>query len=624
MAGVDQQHDHLLARLGVSAERDVFALRRQARTAAGEAGLEPREQVRLATAVSELGRDLLRPGPVMTVELRLDGPQPPRLLVDFRWTDGRTPGQESLDAVARLLPQIDYTAPADAGPDAAAYAADAYAADDAAADLSGRLRIACVLPRLPEDLGRRAERIRAALRAGAGDSLTEDLRAQTRDLMAALEASQAQHEELQRLNAELEETNKGVLALYGELSGELEETNRGVVALYAELDEKTQQLREASESRTRFWSNVSHELRTPINSVIGLSRLLLDPGSEPLTAEQRQQISLLGTAGNVLLTLVDELLDLAKAEAGRLVPEPALVDVAALLGQLRGIMLATAPAAEVELLIPDAPALAAAGLPELVTDEVMLTRILRNLLSNSLKFTQQGEVRLEVRPEPGDRLLFTVSDTGVGIPPEHQTRVFEEFHQVPGPHQRNRSGTGLGLPYARRLAEALGGTLLLYSRPGEGTVVDLSLPTQPEPQPEAQPQPEAPPLPRLATLLCVDDDPLFREAFRPVLRQLADRVVEVHEGQLAVAAVRRESPDAVLLDLHLPGADGYTVLAELAADPALAGVPVVVMTSAELNEVAQERLGHARGILSKRDLTPRRIGELLAAAPAERTPDEQP
>ena len=614
MAAADRQPNEPISRLGVSTERDVFALRRQARTAAGEAGLESRDQVRLATAVSELGRDLLRPGPEMVVDLYLENSQPPCLVVEFCWPDDRSPGQESLDAVARLLPQVDYRPPV------------------GAAGPGGRLRIACALPHLAEQPGVRAERIRAALRAGAGDSLTEDLRAQTRDLMAALEASQAQHEELQRLNAELEETNKGVLALYGELSGELEETNRGVVALYAELDEKTRQLREASESRTRFWSNVSHELRTPINSVIGLSRLMLDPGSEPLTAEQHQQVSLLGTAGHVLLTLVDELLDLAKAEAGRLEPQPALVDVGTLLFQLRGIMSATAPAAQVELHFPDAAALAAAALPVLMTDEVMLTRILRNLLSNSLKFTHEGEVRLRVVGEPPNRLRFTVSDTGVGIPPEHQAKVFEEFHQVPGPHQRNRSGTGLGLPYARRLAEALGGSLRLHSTPGGGTRVELSLPAQPPEPPAATP--EAPAAPRLSTVLCVDDDPLFLEAFRPVLRQLADRVVELHEGRAVAAAVRREHPDAVLLDLHLPDLDGYAALAELAADPALAAVPVVIMTSAELSEVARDRIGHARGILSKRDLTAGRIGELLAAEPAEpavpvtdpaeRTPDEQP
>jgi signal transduction histidine kinase len=125
--------------------------------------------------------------------------------------------------------------------------------------------------------------------------------------VAALDGSRRQSEELQRLNAELEETNPGVLALYSELTEELESTNRGVLALYAELDEKSRQLREASESKTRFWSNVSHELRTPVNSVIGMTRLMLDPGSEPLSAEQRRQVSLVGAAGNILLSMVDEL-----------------------------------------------------------------------------------------------------------------------------------------------------------------------------------------------------------------------------------------------------------------------------------------------------------------------------
>ena len=248
------------------------------------------------------------------------------------------------------------------------------------------------LPPDPGPAGQRCERIRRTLRERSAPSAVDELRAQTQDLIAALEESRSQREELHRLNEELEETNRGVVALYTELSQELEETNRGVVALYAELDEKSELLREASEAKTRFWSNVSHELRTPANSVIGLARLLLDPGSQPLTAEQHRQIALMGAAGAALLGLVDELLDVAKAEAGRMEPAYASVDLHALLAQLRGIMLGVATHEDVSLVFPSLPPDRTA----LVTDEVMLTRILRNLLSNSLKLTQRGEVRLDV------------------------------------------------------------------------------------------------------------------------------------------------------------------------------------------------------------------------------------
>ncbi|QMU70535.1 ATP-binding protein [Streptacidiphilus sp. P02-A3a] len=581
-----------LLRLEVSFERDVFTLRRQAKAAARAAGMETRDQVRLATALSELGRDLLRAARPMTAEFLLVGNGHPALAVVLDWPDDRAPSQESLDAVSRLLPQVDYA------PD------------------RGRLSIGCVLPRDAdaEQRSTRAARIRQALREGDGASLTEDLRAQTRDLLAALDESRRQGEELQRLNAELEETNQGVLALYSELTEELENTNRGVLALYAELDEKSRQLREASESKTRFWSNVSHELRTPINSVIGMTGLMLDPGSEPLTEEQRRQLSLVSAAGNILLTLVDELLDVAKAEAGRMEPQPVPVDLRALLVQLRGIMTATAVQPEVSLHFPDLDRADPPDLPVLVTDEVMLTRILRNLLSNSLKFTRHGEVRLDVRREAPDWLSFTVTDTGVGIPEDQLERVFEEFYQVKGAHQRDRPGTGLGLPYARRLAVLIGGTLTLDSRPGEGTRVVLRLPLSTPADTPARPG-----LRRLGSVLIADDDPVFLETFRPVLRRLADRVVEVHDGRLVVASVRREQPDVVLLDLHMPEADVRTVLEGLAADPALRQIPVIMVTSADASAVDTAGLGHALAVLGKDGLTAERLADLIAHETRERT-----
>lgn len=580
----------------VSTERDIFALRRQAKVCAEAAGMEQRDQVRLATAVSELGRDLLRPVGLSAYFALLDdarGHRPASLKVVFAWDAGRPASAESLAAVARLLPRVrQEIRPQGQRP-------------------GGRIEIECALPPTRAATAERAEDIRRAVRAeaGTGATMIDDLRAQTRDLLAALEESRAQREELERLNAELEQTNQGVVALYTELSQELEETNRGVVALYAELDEKSRLLREASESKTRFWSNISHELRTPINSVIGLSHILLDPGSEPLTTEQHRQVSLISAAGNMLLMLVDELLDVAKAEAGRLVPQFAAVDLPALLAQVNGLMAGAAPVPGVVLAVGDG-----LGLPYLETDEVMLTRILRNLISNSLKFTQEGEVRLDVRVDPDGWLRFVVSDTGVGIPADQQTKVFEEFYQVPGPHQRNRSGTGLGLPYARRLSGLLGGSLMLESEPGRGTTVTVRLP----------PRPDAPaaPIRKLGTVVSADDDPVFAEVFLPVLEQLAEQVVQVNSGEEALEAVRATSPDAVLLDLHMPGLDGQAVLAELAADPDLCRIPVVVVTEAGPAERAGSGLSHARGVVSKNRVTAERLAELLGAVPGEEVPDE--
>ncbi|MCZ4119933.1 sensor histidine kinase [Streptomyces sp. H39-S7] len=441
---VDEVAWHPLT-LPLATEQDVFALRRQAQALGAAIGLDRQDQVRLATALSELGRDRFPCG-AATVTFTARTGASPAVLVTLHWTSGPEPSRDSLDLASRLLPHIAHT------PGSHRIEVEQPLPGTAPADWSGRLR--------------------DALRADARTTVAEDLRAQTRDLIASLEETRAQREELQRLNEELEETNRGVLALYTELSQELEETNRGVVALYAELEDKSQQLSDASEAKSRFWANVSHELRTPVNAVVGLTRLLLSETSA-LTDDQRRQLSLIGSSGDTLLSLVGELLDVAKAESGQLQIQPAPVDLRVLLGQLHGTLRGTA-APDVTLTIADpAPA------PRIATDEILLTRVLRNLLSNALKFTDHGEVRLDLRAEVRDEqrwLVFTVTDTGIGIAADQHVRVFEEFYQVPGPHQRGRPGTGLGLPYARRLTDLLGGVLTLDSVPGRGTTVEVRMP----------------------------------------------------------------------------------------------------------------------------------------------------
>jgi signal transduction histidine kinase len=262
------------------------------------------------------------------------------------------------------------------------------------------------------------------------------------------------------------------MALYHQLSDELEETNRGVVALYAELDEKSVQLGAASEAKSRFLANVSHELRAPVTAIIGLARLLGDPASEPLSTEQQRQVELIGNSAGDLLTLVNDLLDLAKAEAGRVEPEWSEVDLRALFGQLRGTLRPLATRPEVAFVVEEP------SVPTVRTDEVLLTRVLRNLLTNAIKFTAAGEIRLAVRRVAED-VEFTVADTGTGIPAELHERIFEEFYQVPGRPALSGKGTGLGLPYARRLVGILGGGMRVESAPGEGSTFTVRLPASP-------------------------------------------------------------------------------------------------------------------------------------------------
>ncbi|MYX98237.1 response regulator [Streptomyces sp. SID486] len=590
---------HELITIALREGGDVVTLRRCAQSVCRATGLTGSPLVRLTTVVSEVGEQLLGADD-LTAQLCLEETGETgaaAVAVRFDWRGTRRTPSALLAAAARLLDHSRL--PADDG--------DRHA-----------LVLAQRTPTSAASVGELAAEVRGRL-AGtdAAADLIEALRTQNRQLLAALEESQGQQEELQRLNAELEETNAGVLALYSELAGELEETNSGVVALYAELEDKTRQLELADEYKTRFWANVSHELRSPVHSVIALARLLLDSRADPLSDEQRRQVALVQASGSTLLALVDELLDVAKAESGRLEPHPAEVDLRALLYQLRGTLRGTAQPG-VDLCIPDH-----VQRGPLVTDEVMLTRVLRNVLSNALKFTAQGSVTLDVTEEEHEgvpRRVFRIRDTGVGIPAAELQRVFEEFYQVRGPHQRGRGGgTGLGLPYARRLTELLGGRLTLDSEAGRGTLVTVDVPaflTGPPPQEPAAPAPLA------KSVVVVDDDETWLAGFRPLLDKLAESVTVLTDGGRAVAAVERATPDAVFLDLDMPGLDGYQVYGLLAANPATAGVPVVILTALEHPHVDHARLAGVRAVLDKSRLAAADLAAVLGhhgtAPPADR------
>ncbi len=250
---------------------------------------------------------------------------------------------------------------------------------------------------------------------------------------------------------------------------ELEDTNRGVVALYAELDDQADRLRRADEAKGRFLSNISHEFRTPLNAIGALARLLLDRVDGPLSVEQDKQVRFIRKAADDLREMVDDLLDLAKIDAGRIDLQLGPVQLEELWSALRGMMRPLVSSPRVELLLDPPPAV------PLVTDEAKLAQILRNLISNALKYTENGTVRLHAQPVGGE-LAIAVTDTGIGIDEAHRDAIFEEFVQVDSALQRRIKGTGLGLPLCRRLAQLLGGRLELESRPGEGSTFRLLLP----------------------------------------------------------------------------------------------------------------------------------------------------
>jgi len=533
-----------LARLNVRDTAGVFAARQLGRGLAATLALERQDQIRVATALSEISRSAVTAGRTAVITFGIDDAE---LLLTVTM-DGEPPA-DGIAAAARLMDQVG---------------ADGH--------------IVRMTKRRPPGVWPDPRLIREQLAAVQPRSALDELRRQNQDLITALEDLKQQKDQLLVLNAELQETNRGVMALYGELSDELEQTNRGVVALYAELDEKSERLRAASESKDRFWANVSHELRTPLNSIIGLTRLLAEPAPDgtALDPERLYQVELIRNSGGTLLALVNDLLDVAKAESGQLHMDPAQVDLPALFGGLRGLARPMAEGKPVEVIVsadggPDTPV-------TILTDEVALTSILRNLLSNGIKYTDRGEVRLSTRVT-GLRLEISVADTGIGIPAGLHDHVFEEFYQVPGVR---RGGTGLGLPYARRLARILGGDLTLTSEPDAGTTVVLDLPLA---------------TPAVATVLLADDDAAFRGVLKGLLAGLADLVLEAGDGREALALIGENRVDLVLTDMRMPGMDGTALLARLPA-----GVPAIIVTGADVPPPPR-----AAGILRKDELTRERL-----------------
>ncbi len=255
------------------------------------------------------------------------------------------------------------------------------------------------------------------------------------------------------------------------LRAELEETNQGVLALYAELDTQAEALRQASDLKSRFLSYMSHEFRTPLGSIRSITRLLNDEMDGPLSDEQHKQVLFISAAATELSDMVDDLLDLAKIEAGRITISPAWFDMLDLFAALRGMFRPIVEANAVALIFEEPQ-----DMPRLYTDDKKLAQILRNFISNALKFTQNGEVRVSVRPEGNQAVCFAVQDTGIGIPKDLHGNLFEDFVQIDSPLQKRLRGTGLGLSLCKRFAELLGGRVGVDSTPGVGSTFFVVIP----------------------------------------------------------------------------------------------------------------------------------------------------
>jgi signal transduction histidine kinase len=279
---------------------------------------------------------------------------------------------------------------------------------------------------------------------------------------------------LNRLRAEREALAASLAERAAEveaLNAELAETNKGVVALYGELDQQAEALREVSELKSRFLSYMSHEFRTPLGSIRSIARILLDRLDGPLTGEQEKQVQFIQSSAVELNEMVNDLLDLAKVEAGRIAISPAWFEMVDLFAALRGMFKPILTSDEVVLIFEEPR-----GVSRLYSDDKKLSQILRNFVSNALKFTLRGEVRVSAEEADGNMVTFAVADTGIGIPKEFHAAIFEDFVQVDSPIQKRLRGTGLGLSLSKRLAGLLGGTVSVESEPGVGSKFSVTIP----------------------------------------------------------------------------------------------------------------------------------------------------
>jgi signal transduction histidine kinase/CheY-like chemotaxis protein len=387
------------------------------------------------------------------------------------------------------------------------------------------------------------------------DAWTE-MQLQNQELLRTLEDLRKRQEDLKILNRELEDTN------------------RGVVALYAELDEKADHLRRADVLKTRFLSNMSHEFRSPLNSILALSGLLSDQVDGPLNSEQMQQVKFIRKAAGDLYELVNDLLDLAKVEAGKVDIKPVHFEVENLFGALRGMLKPLFLNQSVALIFEDTD-----SLPALYSDEAKISQILRNFISNALKFTERGEVRVSARMAD-DKVLFQVADTGIGIAREDQERIFQDFVQVDNPIQNRVKGTGLGLPLSRKLANLLQGDVLVESEPGAGSVFSLQIP--------AHLAVEAPELVMLSEeegqhipVLCVEDRPdtvLMYAKWLKGTEFLLHQANSIREAEARMSAVK---PRLILLDIALNGDDSWNLLASIKESEQTRETPVIVVSNVD-------------------------------------------
>lgn len=444
---------------------------------------------------------------------------------------------------------------------------------------------------------------------------------------------QAQNEKLEAQNEELRAQGEELVAQSEEIQSQAEE----LAAQHEALERKSSEADEANRMKSVFLSNMSHELRTPLNAILGLSRLMRDRASGPLTETQEQYLDVVLRNGTNLLDLINDILDLTRIETGREELRFDKIMLRGFLESLCGNIQSLAVRKGLTCGLNIAPEIST-----MISDERKLRQILTNLLGNAIKFTEQGAVNLSVTltaTQDNEYIHFVVEDTGIGIPPGYEESIFEPFKQVDGSTTRKYGGSGLGLSICKRLVFLLGGTISVKSQVGAGSVFTITLPmdrrskqrlpdkewqdrlrhmllpgTRPSGALEVSVPGQEPNLETIPAetgvqaqsrhILLVEDDMIALRELGVHLQQAGYRISFAVNGEIGLSLLEKHRPDLVMLDLHMPVMDGHAFLKEMRGRPHLARIPVLILTAMDLEPAVVNSLpANVRGILRKGDIS---------------------
>src|SRR5690348_5320570 len=366
---------------------------------------------------------------------------------------------------------------------------------------------------------------------------------------------------------------------FNDMAGQLQESYAGlehkVEQRTREVEEKSRQLEIASQHKSQFLASMSHELRTPLNAIIGLTEMMVTNAARFGTEKAAEPLRRVHRAGSHLLGLINQVLDLSKIEAGKLELNPETVNLSPLIEEVFGTARQLAEQNNNRLIVE-----AQENLGQLTVDPMRLRQILLNLLSNACKFTKQGEVKLRVKRVVDGRnwMEIAVADTGIGMTPEQQAKLFEEFTQADSSTARQYGGTGLGLAITRKLARMMGGDVTVTSEPGKGSVFTVRLPGSADAQARGSTGSDGRRSPTADRVLVIDDDATARELIADHLKAEGFSVETAAGGVEGLKLAKELRPTAITLDVMMPDLDGWSVLAALRQDPELADIPVIMIT----------------------------------------------